>query len=235
MTADSSAGRSAISAVIDRRYRCRRHDAIIQCLGLEAPSVALRTGRVSAIAAEQNADMHFVGLALEPFEKSADAVPAIVLRQLLHVGVLVARLAVDDEILVGLRQILERNAGIDLLPHAGPHQVALRIAHLLAAENADRALRDRERAVGDRLVQIDRNRSSKAAALRAGAEWIIETEETRRRRANIEIAMGAVPAGGERHFGFRISDFGFRNGDDIDLVLAETKGGFDGFDQTGPV
>src|SRR5438132_11805925 len=198
MTADSSAGRSAISAVIDRRYRCRRHDAIIQCLGLQAPSVALRTGRVSAIAAEQNADMHFVGLALEPFEKSADAVPAIVLRQFLDVGVFVARFAVDHKILIGFRQILERNANVDLVPRTGAYQIALRFTHLFAAENPDGALRDRERPIGNRLVQIDRDRPAKTTALRAGAERIIEAEKSGRRRTDVEIAVGAMPAGGGR-------------------------------------
>src|SRR5437773_2494458 len=123
MTADSSIRWSPVPAVIDRRYRSRGHDAIIQRLGLEPPAVALGAGRVRSVAAEQNAHVHFVGLALEPFEKSADAVPAIVLRQLFHVRVFIARFAVDHEALVSLRQILERNADIDLLPRAGPYQI----------------------------------------------------------------------------------------------------------------
>ena len=69
--------------------------------------------------------MHFVSLALEPFEKSAHAVPAIVLRQLFDVGVFIARFAVNDKILVGFRQVLEGHANIDFFPRAGSHQVAL--------------------------------------------------------------------------------------------------------------
>src|SRR2546423_5578269 len=139
--------------------------------------------------------MHFVGLALEPFEKSADAVPTIVLRQFLDVGVFVARFAVDHKILVRFRQVLEWNPDVDLVPCAGAHQVALRFTHFFAAKNPDRALRDRKRAVRNRLVQIDRDCATKTAALGTGAERIVETEEAGRWRPDIEIAMGAMPAG----------------------------------------
>src|SRR5205814_6472847 len=148
-----------------------------------------------AIAAEQNPDMHFVGLALEPFEKSADTVPAIVLRQFLDVSVFIARFAVNHKILIGLRQVFERNPDIDLVPPAGPHQVALRFTHFFAAKNPDRALRDRKRAVRNRLVQIDRDCATETAAVGTGAERIVETEEAGRWRPDIEIAMGAMPAG----------------------------------------
>ena len=69
--------------------------------------------------------MHFVGLALKPLEKAADAVPAIVLGEFFDVGVFIARFAGDHEILVGFRQIFEWDADIYLFARAGPHQVAL--------------------------------------------------------------------------------------------------------------
>src|SRR4051812_41923020 len=92
-----------VPAVIDRRCRNRRNDPIIQRFGLESPSLTRRTGGVRAITAEQNADMHFVSLALEPFEKTPDAVPAVILGQLFDVRVVVARFPVNDEILVRFR------------------------------------------------------------------------------------------------------------------------------------
>ena len=143
--------------------------------------------------------MHFVGLALEPFEKSADAVPTIVLVILFAVFAR-ALLALDHEILVAFRQFLEWKMDVDLLPGAGAEQVLLRFAHFFAAENAHRALRDGERPIGDRAVEIDRDGAAEAAALRAGAERIVETEKSRRRRPDIEIAMRAMPAGGEGMF-----------------------------------
>src|SRR2546423_1694554 len=114
-----------------------------------------------------------------------------------RVGVLVARFAVNYEVLIGFRQVLERDPNIDLFPRAGPHQVALRFTHLFAAENPDRPLRDRQRAVRDRLVQVDRDGAPESAAFRTGAERIVKAEKSRSRRTNIEIAMGAMPAGGE--------------------------------------
>ena len=152
--------------------------------------------------------MHFVGLALEPFEKPAHAIPAIVLREFLDIGVAVARFAVDDEILIGFRQILEGNAHVDLFAGAGPQQVLLRFAKLLASKGAHHAAGDAQAAIGNRAVQIDRDRPAEAAACRTGAERIVETEESGRRRTDIEIAMRAMPAGGERNFGFRIADCG---------------------------
>ena len=112
--------------------------------------------------------MHFVGLALEPFEKTAHAVPAIVLVIVLRVFA-AAFLAVDDEILVGLRQFLERQMHIDLLAGTGAQQILLRFAHFLAAKNAHRALRDGKRAIGNRAIQIDRDGATEAAAFRTGA------------------------------------------------------------------
>ena len=160
------------SAVIDRRYRS---NFVIERLGLKASAVATRAGRVSAIATEQNAHVHLVGLALEPAEKAANAVPAIVF--VILVGVIArALLAFDDEILIGLRQFLERHIDIDLFARAGPEQVLLRFAKLIAAKNSHHALLDTQIAIRNRFVQIDRNRASKSAAFGTGTEWIVKAE-----------------------------------------------------------
>ena len=100
--------------------------------------------------------MHFVGLALEPLEKSAHAVPAIALVILLAVFAR-AFLAIDDEVLVVLRQFLEWEMDIDLFPGAGTEEIFLRLAHLFAAEDAHCALRDGEGAIGNGAV-VDRPR-----------------------------------------------------------------------------
>ncbi len=112
--------------------------------------------------------MHFVGLALEPFEEPADAVPTIGLVIFLRVFA-GAFLAVDDEILVVLWQFLERQMHIDLLPGAGPEQVLLRFTHLFTAKNTDGALGDGEGAIGNGAVEIDCDRASEAAAFGTGA------------------------------------------------------------------
>ena len=87
--------------------------------------------------------MHFVNLRFEPAKKSAHAVPTIAL--IIVLGVFAAALlAVDDEVLVGLRKFLEWDIDVDLLPGAGPEQIFLRFAKFLTAENADHALFDRQ-------------------------------------------------------------------------------------------
>ena len=62
--------------------------------------------------------MHFVGLAFEPAEESAHAVPAIVF--VIVIDTIRAFLAIDHEVLVGFREFFERNANVDLLARAGP-------------------------------------------------------------------------------------------------------------------
>ena len=120
--------------------------------------------------------MHFVGFALEPFEKPAHAVPAIVLVIVVRVFA-AAFLAVDDEILIGFRQFFERKIDVDLFASAGAQQILLRFAQFLAAKNAHRALRDLKATIGNRAVQIDRDGSAEAAAFRTRAERIIKTEK----------------------------------------------------------
>ena len=142
-------------------------DPIIQRLGLEPAAVAIGTGGVGAVTAEQNAHMHFVGLALEPFEKSAHAIPAIIL--VIFVGVFACPpLAVDDEILIGFGQFLERQMNVDFFACTGAEQILLRFAQFFAAKNADRALAI-ESAIGDRAIQIDRDGAPEAAAFRTCA------------------------------------------------------------------
>ncbi len=142
--------------------------SIIQCLRLETPALATRAGGVGAIAAEKHAHVHFVGLALEPFEEALYAVPAIGFVIFLAVFAC-PFLAVDHEILVALRQLLEGDPDVDLFPGAGTEEILLRFAHLLPAENADRALGDRKRAIGNRARVIDRDRAPETAAFRTRA------------------------------------------------------------------
>ncbi len=58
---------------------------------------------------------------------------------------------------------------IDLFPSTGPEQILLRFAHLFPTKNADRALRDGERAIGNGAMEIDRDGAAEAAAFRARA------------------------------------------------------------------
>ena len=179
-----------LAAVIDRRYR---RNFIVQRLGLKTAAFATRAGRVGAITTEQHAHVHFVSFALGPAKKPAHTVPAIVF--VFVVTAVAALFPVDDKFLVGLRQFLERKVDVDLLPRTRPQQILLRLAEFFAAKNAHLALLDAEIPVRDRLVQIDRNRPAKAAALRTSSKRIIKTEETGRGRPYVDVAMRAMPTG----------------------------------------
>ena len=152
--------------------------------------------------------MHFVGLTLQPLKESAHAIPAPAPLVLLILAVLL--LPLDDEILVRSRQLLEGKMDIDVLPRTGSEQILLRFAHLFAAKNPHRALRDRERSIRERALEIDPDRAPKTATLGTGAERAVKTKKPWRRRTNIEIAMRAMPAGRVRPFGFLRSVFGVR-------------------------
>ena len=127
----------------------------------------------------------------------------------------------------------------------------MRFAKLGAAKNAHDTVFDSKTAVWNRFVQINRDGATETAAFRTRPERIVETEETGSGWANIEIAMRAMPTGGEWHLGFRIGDCGknilffllafrfplsgFRNRYNIDFAFAETQSGFDRFYKTGAI
>src|SRR5205823_12013413 len=176
--------------------------------------------------------------------ETAHSVPAIIF--VIVIGVFARTfLAVNDKILIGLGQFLERPMHIDLLAGTGTQQILLRFAHFLPAKNAHHPLRDREGSVRNRAIQIDRDRAAEPAAFRAGAKRIVETEKSRARRSNVEIAMRAVPAGRKRKFttcsGGRVGR-SLQNSrrhtclhtkrDDVDLALTESKRRLDGLSQS---
>src|SRR5207302_5149202 len=138
-------------------------------------------------------------------------------------------LAFDDKLLVGLRQFLEWSIDIDLFASAGAHKILLRFAKLIPAKNTDRALFDRQRAIGNRFIQIDRDRATEPAAFRTRAKRIVEREKSRRWLTNIQIAMRAMPTGAERmrDEGRRLKVF-----EKIDFPFSESESGFERFNQS---
>src|SRR5438270_10381965 len=120
-----------------------RDNFVIQRFRLKTSAIALWTNRVGAIAAEQYAHVHFVNLRFEPAKESADAVPTIILVIILGVFT-TALLAVDDEVLIRLRQFVERNIDVDLFAGAGAKEISLRFTEFVTAKNANHALFDRQ-------------------------------------------------------------------------------------------
>src|SRR5438552_15609923 len=118
----------------------RRDNTIIQRFWLKSAALTAWAGRVRAIAAEQHPHVHFVSFALEPSEKTADAVPAIVL--VILVGVIAAFFTIDHDMLVGFRQFLERNMNVDLLAGTGAEEMLLRFANFGHAEHKHHSFPD---------------------------------------------------------------------------------------------
>src|SRR5437588_6027276 len=106
-------------ALLGRRTRDRRSlNLIIERFGLISSPVTARAGDVSPVAAEQNAHVHFVGLALKPAKESTNSIPPIIF--VIFICIIDRSfLAFDDEVLVGLRQFFEGDIDIDLFSFTG--------------------------------------------------------------------------------------------------------------------
>src|SRR5207244_11273756 len=90
------------------------------------------------------------------------------------------------------------NVHADRLARAGPQQSCLRVATRSAAKNSHDGVFNTETAIRNRFVQINRKGAAEPAAFRTRGQRIIETKEAGCWRTNVEIAMRAMPAGGER-------------------------------------
>ena len=168
--------------------------------------------------------MHFVGFALEPAEVAVHAIPLAGFPGVVRGE---AGFALDDEVLVGLREAVERAVDFDAALAAVAEEVVLALGGLAALERADDAFGDRERGVGDDALHVDADDAAEAFALGAGAEGGVETEEAGRGGADVEIAGGAMPTGG---VGFDATGGGVDGGE---AVVAEAEGGFEGFGEAG--
>ena len=145
----------------------------------EAPTVALRTGLVSAPAREEDTHVHLIGRPFEPTEKAADAIP----HRVVFAGH-VAGLAVFKEFTMRRREFLPRHVERDARLAAGAHEVLLRFAIDGPLKGCDRAFGERQRRVRDDFVPVEADDAAEAAAVWAGADGRVEGEERRRSRAD---------------------------------------------------
>ena len=107
------------------------------------------------------------------------------------------------------------------------HSALMPVRHGLTAPCGQR-----ERAVGNGEVVVNRDGAAKAFAGRARAERMVETEQGRGWLAVFEVAGGAVQAVAEKARGWRMEDarMEFPN---RQFAFAEMVGLFAGFDETG--
>ena len=90
-------------------------DAPKKRVGFETSAVAVRAGRIAAIAGEHDTDVHLVGFRFEPFEEMLNAVP------LLRAEACPFRIAEADPVLFFLSQITVRLADIQSTPMILPN------------------------------------------------------------------------------------------------------------------
>ena len=197
---------------------------VVEGFRLVASAVATRAFVVAAVAAEEHADVHFVGLGFEPVEIALHAIPTVVVPDFAQ-GLAGLALSVDDPFLVGFRQFFERAVQVDIAPAGVAEEIGLAFLRHAALERADNALGEGARAVGDDALPVETDDASESAAFGAGAERMVEAEESGRGRTDVEVAPGAMPSGGERMTFVRVGI------DEKDASFAEAEGGFDGFGQ----
>ena len=91
---------------------------------MEAAAATGHARLVGTVAAQEDADVHLVGLPLHPPEEAVDPVPAVVLPEFLGSDVS-STLSLDHELLVAGREFLEWKMDVDVVLGAGLEQVAL--------------------------------------------------------------------------------------------------------------
>ncbi len=145
----------------------------------KARAVAIRTGLIPAVAAQEYPDVDLVFLPFEPLEEAVDAVVGIAVAveddALLLVGQLVPGHVETD---VGrLRRTLER----------GEVRPVVRLAPRL-----DGVLLDRLLLIGDDQVEVQFHHVAEAVTGRARAERIVEREQPRLRQLVEDAARAAL-------------------------------------------
>ena len=168
---------------------------------LETPAVAGGAGGVSPVTAQQHPHMHFVGFALQPVEKAFHPVPQAFFPQLFP-G-LARAFAEKHPALIGLGELGKGRFDVELSGRRTPQQVPLALRAVLGLEGFDGALSQTQASIGNRAVQVDRDRAAKPAASRAGAHGMVETEQPGGGRSDVHVAVGAMPARGKGHHGVR--------------------------------
>ena len=156
------------------------------------PAAAVHAQRVAAVAAQQHADVHLVALRLQPREKPLHPVPQPVFPKLLASRLRI--LPVDHPVLLGLRQLVKGAHRVDVLRPRAAHEVALAFRAVLGLERLHHSHRDAERRVGDRPQDVQPDGAPEAATRRTRALRVIETEQARRRRRDVGVAVRAMPA-----------------------------------------
>ena len=144
---------------------------------------------VRTIPREQHSHVHLVRLALEPAEVPGHAVPCVWPRPTRFA---VIRLTVDHPILNFSRQFTKWYIGRDAIALGCTHHIPLALSTSLGLPWLHHSIRDGQRQVRQCQAVVDRDNSAEATTLQTGTNWVVKTEQRRRRIAILDIACGAV-------------------------------------------
>ncbi len=204
-----------------------------QCLRLESRAMADGAAFVSAIAGEEDADVHLVGLRLHPLEIALNAIPAACFPEFIQ-GCAIAQFAFDDEGLHPRFQIAKGLVDGNAARLAMAEQILLAFDRDAALPRFHHAIADADPAIGQGAFVVDLDGAAEAATGGAGALGIVEGEKRGRGLAERRAIVGADPGGGEAELGY----FGGAPGSysqHLHLAGAVTQPRFDRLGETGAV
>ena len=133
-------------------------DAPKKRVGFETSAVAVRAGRIAAIAGEHDTDVHLVGFRFEPFEEMLNAVP------LLRAEACPFRIAEADPVLFFLSQITVRLADIQTSFGGITQEVVLAFGVAFRIPGFDGTFFNGEAFVGNDQTIVHADDSSEPAA-----------------------------------------------------------------------
>ncbi len=140
-------------------------------------------GGVGAVAGKEDPDVQPVGPALEPFEKTPDAV--------------VVTLPIENEFPVLRGEPIERDIRRDAATGAEGEGIAVPLAVGRGVERLERSVPDGFLRIGDHRVEVDADGPAEAAARGACAERAVEGEQVRGGIGVGDVALRAVEGAGE--------------------------------------
>jgi len=197
-------------------------DAPQQAVGLQAGAGAGLAGRVTAVLGQQHPDVHLVALGLQVLEEAFDTIPMLV-----PLAVPVGR-ALDHPFLLLGGQLVPGRVTRDAGRLGMAHQVVLALGPGRGLHGLDGAGPQRELVVRDHQAVIHPDHTPEATAHLAGAHGRVEGERRWDRLAVMQVAVGAVQAGGiAPQLGFGVFA---RQGIDVQAATAALERGLDRLD-----
>ncbi len=156
----------------------------------EPASITCLALHVGAVAGEKDAYVHLVSIALQPFEKSIDSVPAFWPE--MFIIFLIVRVALYHPAFLFCRERPEWNVERDFCLVRHSEHVHLRLSRYSALPGLDSTFSQGFCGVRDDQVHIDTNRFSEPVANGTGAQGMIVAKESWRRFGQRDVALQAL-------------------------------------------